>query len=150
MSKKDFRVPQHHSKPKQQVVSGDIVYGKNPVFEVLRIGRRSVFEILTSAGPKPFEETELFALAKKKSVSIRYESAQFLDKLSHDGVHQGVLARVAPYPELSLSEVIQALSEKAIVLVLDCIQDPQNFGTLCRSALAFGVTTVIVPKDRAA
>lgn len=126
----------------------DVVYGRNPVHEVLRAKKRKVFEILIAEPLPVFQESPLWELAKKASVTVNETSAQQLNHLSREGVHQNILARVERYPEYKLSDVFEDPSPKQLVLVLDSIQDPQNFGTLCRSALAFGVKYVIFPKDR--
>lgn len=128
----------------------DMIYGKNAVFEAVRAGRRKVHEVLVSDDPKKFEESELRALLTKKNIEVRFTDQRELSRLAHDGVHQNVVARVARYPDYSLREVLEKPDAKQLVLALDCVQDPQNFGTLCRSALAFGVKYVIVPKDRSA
>lgn len=100
----------------------EIIYGKNAVAEVVRAGRRKIFEIYR-------DKKELFHLTKTDH-------------------HQGVAARVSAFPFSDLEGILNSCGEKALFLALDSIQDPQNFGTLCRSALAFGVDGVFLPKDR--
>jgi len=128
----------------------DIIYGKNPVCEALRARRRKVLEILMADDPKRLKDSPIVKLAGAQGVTIKQMDIRELNFLTHDGVHQNVVARVQHYPEYLLNEIFENGAEKNLVLVLDCIQDPQNFGTLCRSALAFGVKEVIVPKDRSA
>ena len=75
-----------------------------------------------------------------------------LDKRSQTSVHQGVLAVCKPhhyYHENDLSELLANSTEAPLVLVLDGIQDPHNFGACLRTAEASGVTCVIIAKDQA-
>lgn len=126
----------------------DIVFGRNPVMEVLRAGQRKVHEILIGDGLQEFKETPLWEWARKKGVQVNEANSQHLNHLARDGVHQNIVARVERYPEYSIGQLLEDSAPKKLILALDSIQDPQNFGTLCRSALAFGVKDVIFPKDR--
>lgn len=128
----------------------NIVYGKNAVTEVLRAGRRKILEIHASA---EFEkslspEDLIWQTAHAQRLSVRICNDQELGRICKSQHHQGVVARVEAYPLLELDSWIAGLKDKALVLVLDSVTDPQNFGALCRSALAFGVDAVILPKDR--
>lgn len=69
-----------------------------------------------------------------------------LDDLTRGANHQGVAADASPYPYASLDEVVE---RQGTVLVLDHLQDPQNFGTLLRAAEAAQVAGVVIPQDRA-
>jgi 23S rRNA (guanosine2251-2'-O)-methyltransferase len=85
-------------------------------------------------------------------LGVEVVSKARLDNLSGGGVHQGVVLRVAEFSYVDLAEVTErakAAGQGGLVLVLDGIEDPHNFGALIRSALAFGVQGVVVAKDRA-
>lgn len=133
-------------KPPRQAIS-DFVYGKNPVREIFRAGRRTVKELLLAGSREKWENQEFFKLAQTKKIPLKFVNDVELNRISDDGVHQGVLAKVASYPHYDLDEIFDNQPKK-MVLILDSITDPQNFGTLCRSALAFGVQEVILPKDK--
>jgi 23S rRNA (guanosine2251-2'-O)-methyltransferase len=126
----------------------DISYGKNPVLEAIN-GPRKVYEVLFADNPKKWQQEPLFQLVKKEKIPHNFVPRTELDYLSHQGVHQGVLARLQNYPDYSLHEVFDK-KESKLVLVLDSIQDPQNFGSLCRTALCFGIREIIIPKDHSA
>jgi 23S rRNA (guanosine2251-2'-O)-methyltransferase len=81
------------------------------------------------------------------SLGIPVETAprQLLDDVVPDGRHQGVVLHTSPYPYVDFRDLTLTGGS---VLLLDHLQDVQNFGTLLRSAEAFGVTDVIIPKDR--
>ncbi|MBU0505724.1 MAG: 23S rRNA (guanosine(2251)-2'-O)-methyltransferase RlmB [bacterium] len=126
----------------------NIVYGKNPIEEVLKAGKRQVQEVLFAMNKDRLGESSLGALLVKKCIPCRAVTADELDRITGDGVHQNIVAYVSSLPESSLEELLVDLKEKEVILILDSIQDPQNFGTLCRSALSFGVRYVILPRDR--
>ena len=74
-----------------------------------------------------------------------------LAKLAGRSDHQGVVAIVdAATPQVTLDDVLDGLTEPALLLVLDGVTDPQNLGACLRNADAFGAHAVVVPKDRAA
>ena len=85
-----------------------------------------------------------------KSTPIEHVPRSVLDEMS--GNHQGLAAQVDPYPYVNLDEIIaQAGNSPAagIILVLDLLQDPQNVGTLLRTAEAMGVHGAVMAKRRA-
>ena len=74
-----------------------------------------------------------------------------LAKLSGSANHQGVVAIVdAAHPYVTLDDVLEDVTEPALLLVLDGVTDPHNLGACLRNADAFGAHAVVVPKDRAA
>ena len=64
--------------------------------------------------------------------------------------HQGIAARVSLLPQISLKNFAFEQCDNALILILDSITDPQNFGNILRSAAAFDVAVVIIPKDNSA
>jgi 23S rRNA (guanosine2251-2'-O)-methyltransferase len=74
-----------------------------------------------------------------------------LDKLTRFGHHQGVALKTTGYPYVGFEEILAAVEadENATVIVLDHLEDPQNVGSILRTASAVGVTGVIIPEDRA-
>jgi 23S rRNA (guanosine2251-2'-O)-methyltransferase len=130
----------------------EVLFGRNAVREALRAGRRKVYKIILAQGTK---ETGIVAdiatLASKSGVAIQRVERQQLDKLG-DVKHQGVAAEAAPYPYVELEEILTKADqrqEKPLLLMLDCIQDPQNLGALLRTAEIVGVHGVVIPKRRA-
>jgi 23S rRNA (guanosine2251-2'-O)-methyltransferase len=94
---------------------------------------------------------EIVQLARAQNVPIKYVRRTDLDGI--DPHHQAVAVNTGAYPYSDLESIIQTAkrtSEPLFVLLLDLIQDPQNLGTLLRSAEAFGVHGVILPTARAA
>lgn len=123
-------------------VGGEVIYGIRPVIEALKSGRREVFEILDAVG-----EEEVATEAGIRGAPVRRVPREELEQLARGGVHQGIAARVGPYPYVSLDEVLSG--PVPLVLVLDGVTDPRNLGAVLRSAEGAGVSGVVVPKDRA-
>jgi 23S rRNA (guanosine2251-2'-O)-methyltransferase len=129
--------------------SGDEwLYGRNAVNEALKAGRRSIRHILllASAG----SDSRLEAIQEKaRSTGVTYERVdrETIDRAVPDVNHQGVVAFTSPYP-YAAPDALEA--PDGSMLALDHLVDPQNVGTLLRAAEAFGVSTVLLPRDRSA
>ncbi len=91
---------------------------------------------------------EVVEAAKRANLRIQVRGTEELDALSRGAAHDGVLALVGPYPYAELEDLLGA--EAPLLVALDQISDPHNFGAIVRSAAAFGADGVIVLKDRAA
>jgi 23S rRNA (guanosine2251-2'-O)-methyltransferase len=129
-------------------VSEGRVYGRNPVLELLRRGGRRTDEIaVLSGGHGPL--AEVVALARRAGVKVSYRTREQLSAMAGSDDHQGVVARVAAVEYHDLADVLAIPSsrgEAPFLLALDRIQDPRNFGAVLRTAEAFGVHGVLVPK----
>lgn len=128
----------------------ELVFGRNPVLEILRAGRRTVRKVQVAEGAA--EKGTLGRLtreATERGVPVERVPRSALDRLSDS--HQGVAALVDPYPYVTLDEILErarVLHEPPFVLVLDIIQNPQNLGSLMRTAEAVGVHGVVLPLRR--
>lgn len=130
--------------------SSEFIYGVNPVIEILRSGRRRCHEVLISEGRKPATAERIAKLAKEKGVNLTRVKRGDIEQRVGTDRHQGVAARVAPYPYKSLEEVVAtSLSEsrKAFLVILDGITDPQNTGSIIRTAHLLGAHGAIMPRD---
>lgn len=133
-------------------VDRDIVYGRNAVTEALRAGRRRVRQVEIAEGTESGRPiNDLVALAADRGVEVRYVSRTEIEAHAPGVNHQGVIANVGPYPLADYADILEATrnNPNALLLVLDSLQDPQNLGTLLRTAEAAGVTGVILPEHRA-
>lgn len=128
------------------------IVGRNPVYEVLRARQRQVFRIQVAAGVRPSARlSEITALAKERRVQVESVPRQTLDRLEEH--HQGVAVETSAYHYYAVQDILEKTSQPdkpALILVLDMIQNPQNLGTLLRSAEALGVDGVIIPLARTA
>jgi len=130
----------------------EIIYGVNPVIEVLKRRPSDIKKILLAEERGQKSVKTLLDLAHSKKVTIEYKERQILDQLSRSSHHQGVLAIVKPREEAGLDRTIASWrksGEKLLAIILDGIQDPQNLGALVRTACAAGAHGVITLKDRA-
>lgn len=128
------------------------ITGRNPVMEVLEARRRQVFRLLLASG---IEEkgriAEILRVALQRKIPTERVSRDRLDRLGENP--QGVALEVSEYPLVDLADIIDkaaSVGEDLFVLVLDLIQNPQNLGTLLRTAEATGVHGVVIPQHRAA
>lgn len=126
--------------------------GRNPVLEVLQAKRRQVFRLLFASG---IEEKgrilELRKLAQTRKIPIEIVPKERLAPLGENP--QGVAAEVSAYPYAAVQDMLMLAARREqdpFLLVLDVLQNPQNLGTLVRTAEAAGVHGVIIPQHRAA
>jgi 23S rRNA (guanosine2251-2'-O)-methyltransferase len=149
----------------------EILYGKHSVLEALRARRRKVHRVFvaeSARGPQPGKgerknghgkdeepwarHSNIEAEARAADVPVERVPASRLDAMTRVGQHhQGVAAQVSAFRYDTLAETVElcrAAGPDALVLVLDTLQDPQNFGTLLRTAEAVGATAVVIMERR--
>ena len=128
----------------------EFIYSRNAVYETLRAKRRDMFEILIAEGAQEKGKIEqILKLAKEQKTRVTRVPRGRLDKIHEN--HQGVVADVGAYPYVDVIDIIDHASQKSeppFVLILDSLQDPQNFGTLLRTAEAVGVHGIVIPLAR--
>jgi 23S rRNA (guanosine2251-2'-O)-methyltransferase len=123
-------------------LKAETIYGIRPVVETLRSGRRRVFEVFDAVG-----DENVAKAASARGVDVKHASRPRVVELARGGVHQGVVAHVAPYPYSGLEEILS--TSNPLILVLDGVTDPRNLGAVLRVADGAGASGVVVPKDRA-
>ncbi len=132
----------------------ELLYGRQPVREMLRAKRRQAFKVLLARSVKPTGiVVEILRLAEQAGVPVQLVNRQELDKLGGEVNHQGLAAEVSGYPYVDLRDLLDMAREentRPFLLLLDHIQDPQNLGSLLRSAEAVGVHGAVLPGRRAA
>jgi 23S rRNA (guanosine2251-2'-O)-methyltransferase len=128
-----------------------IIHGFHAVIARIRQNADSVSEIYVDAQRKDPRVRDLLKLAESHDVRVVPVDSKRLDGMAGGSArHQGVAARVSTDQRVQhLDDVLDTLTEPALILVLDGVQDPHNLGACLRSADAFGVHAVIAPKDRA-
>ena len=127
-----------------------IIHGFHAVIARIRQNAESVSEIYVDAQRKDPRARDLLKLAEAHDVRVVPVDGKRLDGMADNTRHQGVAARVDAAQRVQhLDDVLDTLTEPALILVLDGVQDPHNLGACLRSADAFGVHAVIAPKDRA-
>ncbi len=128
------------------------ITGRNPVYECLRSKRRHFFQLLVARGAEESGRlAEIQELAMQIKLPIKkVERPEMFTIHEHN---QGIALQASEYPYVDISEIFEWAEKKGeplFMLLLDQVQDPQNFGTLIRSAELFGVHGILIPPDRAA
>jgi 23S rRNA (guanosine2251-2'-O)-methyltransferase len=118
-----------------------IVYGRNPVMEALR-GRRARTVEEVWATPRAARESWL------GGVAVRSASAEEIERRCGSPAHQGVCARAGAYPYADAEALLRI--EAPLLVALDQVQDPQNLGSICRTAECAGAAGVVIPERRSA
>lgn len=129
-----------------------IIYGRQAVLAALRHQDAPLEEVLVAEGVGGRFAAEVRDLARAKGVRLKQLPRLALDRLCRSAHHQGVAARRAVFAYQDLEELLDRLkgvSEPALLVAADSLNDPMNLGNLCRSALAAGAQGLIIPKDRA-
>src|SRR5512138_2555226 len=123
------------------------LYSRNAVYEALRSKRREVFKLQVAEGAQEKGRlAEILKTAKERRIPVEKVPRSRLDKIHEN--HQGVVAEVSGFSYSDEVEVLELATQKGeppFILLLDSLNDPQNFGTLLRTAEAVGVHGVIIP-----
>jgi 23S rRNA (guanosine2251-2'-O)-methyltransferase len=128
------------------------IWGRNPVWEVIRANKRKAFQLRIARGVKVEGRLkEILAMAQEKSIPVSEVPRETLQGISTH--HQGLALQVGEYPYGKLGEILQVAEERnepPLVLLLDTLKDPQNLGTLIRTAELIGVHGIVLPFRRTA
>jgi 23S rRNA (guanosine2251-2'-O)-methyltransferase len=130
----------------------DYLYGKHSVFTAIEKERQiNKIWVLSKLRHHPSFFT-LIDQAKSNGTVVDEVDAQRLSYLANGGNHQGIVAQVAPHDYLEIEELITralAATDSPIIVVADGITDPQNLGSIVRTAEALGAQGVVIPQRRA-
>ncbi len=129
-----------------------IVYGVHPVKEALKSSFLQFEKVLIGTKkPNPILQS-VIDLSTQRRVPVVLTAAETLEQMVKGHVHQNIIAIIKEIPYGTTEEILSRWKKegtKALLLILDGIQDPQNFGSLIRTALGCGAHGIIIPKDRA-
>jgi len=124
-----------------------IIYGINPVMEALRAGRVTRLRVADRSDARL---RALLSDAGRHHVEVSHVDAATLDRLSRNGVHQGIVADVEVPRIETLDELVASASGPALLVVLDGVEDPHNVGAIVRTVDAAGAHGVVRQTRRAA
>lgn len=127
----------------------NIIYGRNPVLEAI-MGGREIEKLYVSKTAKG-NISEVIRAAREKGIIVSTADNVTLDKLSRYNNHQGVVASCSVYKYFEVDDILNFANmkgEKPFILVLDGITDTHNLGAIIRTAEAFSVHGIIIPKRR--
>ena len=125
----------------------EYIYSRNAVYETLRARRRQPIRLMIA--DKIQEKghlSDILEMAKERKLPVDRVPRQNLDSITPQ--HQGVILEAGHYPYMDISDILDnasAKQEPLFVLLLDSLQDPQNFGTLLRTAEAVGIHGIVLP-----
>ena len=121
------------------------IYGKNVAREKLRSGE----EILKVYLSRNFHDEEIFDLIREKKIRTTFLDSKVMDK-KVDGHHQGIILETSEVKTYSLDNFLESIhdNDRSLVVMLDHLEDPHNFGAIIRTAEALGVDSIIIPNDR--
>lgn len=125
------------------------ISGINPVKEALLASTPGIHEMVVCRADQ--RTRELLERGKTKGIPVRESTRDALTALVGHPHHQGVALRAGEHSYVSLESLLERpLVEREPLVVLDCIQDPQNLGAILRSACFLGAKGVVIPRDRSA
>ncbi len=129
------------------------IYGIHPVLEAIKKRPRAIHRIVVARQREESGIAEILNRAKQSHIKTEYAQQHDLGRYAGSEQHQGIVAEAEPYPLAEVEAVLDACGERGeqpLLLVLDSVQDPHNFGALIRSALCAGAHAAVFPKDRSA
>jgi 23S rRNA (guanosine2251-2'-O)-methyltransferase len=139
--------------PAKKTDETEMVLGRNPVVECLRAGVPATALYVALGSDADERLTESVRRAADSGVPILEVPRTDLDRISANGLHQGIALQVPPYQYAHPDDLLAAArqeSSPALLVALDNISDPRNLGAIVRSVAAFGGHGVLIPQRRSA
>lgn len=128
----------------------DQIEGRNAVLEALKSGQE-INKLYVAKGEISGSLKQILAIAKERSILIKEADRSALDAMSQSRAHQGVIATISPVHYVSVDDILAKARNKGeapFVILLDEICDPNNLGSILRTADAVGAHGIILPKHR--
>lgn len=119
------------------------VFGKNVARELLKTNSKIKLAYLV----ENFDEDDVIDGLKSKQVRVSFLPKKDMDRLER-GNHQGIILEVEDFKYVSEGEMLDNLPQKPLIVILDHLEDPHNFGAVIRTCEAAGVDYIVIPKDR--
>lgn len=131
----------------------EIISGMHTVLELLRAGKRRCHEVYIVEGKKERIVSQIEETAKKAKARVKHVTPEEIAALSPIDKHQGIAAKCDPFVFASTGDLLneaKVKGEKGFIVILDGVMDPQNLGSLIRTAHLCGAHGMILPKDNSA
>lgn len=119
------------------------IFGKNVAREKINSGEK-INKIYIS---DKFRDKEIFNLIKKKKIKYSIVPNKFLDN-KVDGMHQGIIIDVDDVNTFDFDYIKNIDKDNPVIVMLDHLEDPHNFGAIIRTCEALGIDGIIIPNDR--
>lgn len=115
------------------------VFGRN-VFNEYRENYKDIKKVYLSKG---FTDKDIINFIKEKHIKYETIDNKVMDKMV-DGNHQGIILQIDDYQYADYNDMLK----EDIVVILDHLEDPHNFGAIIRTCESAGIKSIIIPKDR--
>lgn len=119
------------------------IYGKNVAKEKINSGEK-INKIYLA---EKFNDRELMDLIKRNKIKFNYVPNRVLDS-KVDGLHQGIILDVDDVKTYEFDFIRNIKKDNPVVVMLDHLEDPHNFGAIIRTSEALGIDGIIIPNDR--
>ena len=117
-----------------------------------KMKEKDINKIFVSNGEKNGSINKILAMAKERRIVVAEVNKNKLHEMAISDNHQGVIAIVPPFEYCDIDDILEcskSRNEDPFILILDGIEDPHNLGAIIRTVEAAGITSIIIPKDRA-
>lgn len=123
----------------------EYIFGKNTVDSFIE--SKNIIEVFIANN---FSDEKLLKKLRQYNIKVSVKDKKFLDKISQNGKHQGILALIKKYEYSTLVDIINSASKKKypLIVALDGIEDPHNLGAIIRTCEAFSVDGIIILKNK--
>lgn len=130
--------------------NSQLVYGVLPVLESMRANSRRIEKIYVAEGAREKRLSEIFDLARHSNITVNKISRENLARMIEpDANHQGVIALTAAADYVSPEEILDEITDNALIVILDGVEDPRNLGAVLRSVEGAKADGVFIPERRA-
>lgn len=119
-----------------------IITGKNTVTEALKVNRK-IFELYVLKGTNK----DILSIANDKNIQVKELDKQAMNNLLPKN-NQGIGAKVEDYKYKTLEDILNIEKDNKVIIMLDGLEDPHNLGAILRSADAFNIDAIVIPKNR--
>ncbi len=131
----------------------EIIYGINPIKILLKQPKTGLEKVIIASGRGGSALTEIIEAARQKNIPLEFQTSKYIDELSGNTSHQGVLGLTRAFAYSELDDLLTNRGPQSgfdLILILDSIMDPQNLGAIIRTSYCLGANGVVIPADRAA
>lgn len=118
-----------------------LVFGRNVAIDLIKNKKKIDYIILQDG----FNDKELLSLIELSKIRVEYRSKREIDDLV-SGVHQGIILSIPDYKYNNLDSIVS--NNDDLVVILDHLEDPHNFGAIIRTCEAAGIKSIIISRDR--
>ena len=127
-----------------------LIFGIHGVEEALKADPRRIEKISVQRGQKNPRVQVIVDIGRARHIPVSFEEKAWLDRKAEGARHQGVLCHVAEMSTCSVEDILAQASSPGLLVILDGIEDPHNFGAILRSAEVAGADGIFLPHHRSA